>query len=206
MNKLGERIRDLREQAGISKAALARRVGVSDVTISYWESGAIQRVGHSRLGPLSKALGCSVGYLLGDSRMSVSETKAVYDASTNHVPIYQLTQNPECLGGKTAAQTMIPTGLLPDHWKAIKGFLLCTEPDQSFDFFGHGEWLFVVPALRFTESGLYVVEEQRQLKIRRLLLDDGQCDAEDSQGRRESLAVHCLPRARVMGSMTPMSL
>ena len=36
-------------EAGLSKAALARRVGVSDVTISYWESGTIKQIGHERL-------------------------------------------------------------------------------------------------------------------------------------------------------------
>ncbi len=42
MHLLGPRIKALREEAKLNKAALARRVGVSDVTISYWESGAIR--------------------------------------------------------------------------------------------------------------------------------------------------------------------
>lgn len=61
---LGERIKQLRHDAGLSKAGLARLVGVSDVSVHYWESGIIQQIGHERLLSLSNALGCTVDYLL----------------------------------------------------------------------------------------------------------------------------------------------
>ncbi|WP_035590780.1 helix-turn-helix domain-containing protein, partial [Halomonas sp. KM-1] len=64
MDSLGNRIKQLRLQANLNKAALARKVGVSDVTISYWESGAIKQIGHERLVALADALGCTLGQLL----------------------------------------------------------------------------------------------------------------------------------------------
>lgn len=68
MESLGSRIKQLRLRAKLNKAALARKVGVSDVTISYWESGAIKQIGHERLVALADALGCSLATLLeGDS-------------------------------------------------------------------------------------------------------------------------------------------
>src|SRR5690554_7459916 len=68
MDSLGPRIKELRLEASLNKAALARKVGVSDVTISYWESGAIRQIGHERLVALAQALGCPLSRLLeGDS-------------------------------------------------------------------------------------------------------------------------------------------
>ena len=68
MESLGSRIKQLRLRAKLNKAALARKVGVSDVTISYWESGAIKQIGHERLVALADALDCSLATLLeGDS-------------------------------------------------------------------------------------------------------------------------------------------
>src|SRR5690554_8209249 len=68
MDSLGPRIKELRLEANLNKAALARKVGVSDVTISYWESGAIRQIGHERLVALAQALGCPLSRLLeGDS-------------------------------------------------------------------------------------------------------------------------------------------
>ena len=58
MESLGSRIKQLRLRAKLNKAALARKVGVSDVTISYWESGAIKQIGHERLVALADALDC----------------------------------------------------------------------------------------------------------------------------------------------------
>lgn len=64
MEPLGARIKQLRLTARLSKAALARRVGVSDVTVSYWESGAIRQIGHARLVALAEALSCPLSMLL----------------------------------------------------------------------------------------------------------------------------------------------
>ncbi|MDN6179770.1 MAG: helix-turn-helix domain-containing protein [Halomonas subglaciescola] len=64
MESLGERIKHFRLQARLSKAALARHVGVSDVTVSYWESGTIKQIGHERLVALAGALNCSLATLL----------------------------------------------------------------------------------------------------------------------------------------------
>jgi transcriptional regulator with XRE-family HTH domain len=36
----GQVLRAMREEAGLSRAALAAKAGVSDVTVSFWEKGA----------------------------------------------------------------------------------------------------------------------------------------------------------------------
>ena len=56
-----------REALGMNKASLAEKVGVSDVTIGYWESGSITSVGHHNLLNLAWALNTSVGALIGET-------------------------------------------------------------------------------------------------------------------------------------------
>lgn len=70
--KLGERIRYYRIQKGLNKASLGRIVGVSDVSVSYWESGQISEVGHRKLCRLCQALGVSLDTLLADEMMALS--------------------------------------------------------------------------------------------------------------------------------------
>ncbi|MCL7938845.1 helix-turn-helix domain-containing protein [Halomonas sp. ATCH28] len=65
-DSLATRILQLREAAGLTKADLARCIGVSDVTIGYWETGNIKQIGHERLLTLASAFGISVSELLDD--------------------------------------------------------------------------------------------------------------------------------------------
>jgi len=76
---LGDTIREHRERLLISKAELARRVGVSDVSVLYWESGKIEEIGHNNLIRLARALGLTVSELVGDegnASMTWRSTKA----------------------------------------------------------------------------------------------------------------------------------
>ncbi|MGO2241110.1 MAG: helix-turn-helix domain-containing protein [Halomonas sp.] len=62
---IGKRIQYYREKTGLNKAALAKEIGVSDVSVGYWESGQIKQIGHDRLAKLSIALNVSIEELLG---------------------------------------------------------------------------------------------------------------------------------------------
>ena len=63
---LNHKIKELRKAADMNKTQLAKAVGVSDVTISYWESGAIKQIGSDRLVSLANVFGLSVSELLDD--------------------------------------------------------------------------------------------------------------------------------------------
>src|SRR2546422_45336 len=60
----GERLARLREDAGLSQSALARRVGVSQSAISQMEAGD-RSPSYGMLLQLADALGVSVAYLVG---------------------------------------------------------------------------------------------------------------------------------------------
>ncbi|MDF4820353.1 peptidase S24 [Vibrio parahaemolyticus] len=62
MNKIGERIRDLRLKKRLSQKDLAKNVGVSPTAISQWEREEYEPRGKN-LSKLSKALGTTVDYL-----------------------------------------------------------------------------------------------------------------------------------------------
>lgn len=63
---LRERITRLRLEAGLTKRDLARRVGVSDVAVSYWESGESKTITNVHLLKLAETFGITVSELLDD--------------------------------------------------------------------------------------------------------------------------------------------
>lgn len=63
---LGRRIHRLRLEAGLSAAELGRRVGVSDVTISHWESGRVRQFKHGHLLSVCGVFGITVSEMIDD--------------------------------------------------------------------------------------------------------------------------------------------
>lgn len=64
MEGLGERIRDLRNEKGISQPQLAEKIGVSNAVISYWENN-INEPKATYIKLLSEFFNVSPSYLLG---------------------------------------------------------------------------------------------------------------------------------------------
>ncbi len=167
MDSLGPRIKELRLEANLNKAALARRVGVSDVTISYWESGAIRQIGHERLVALAQALDCPLSRLLEGGR------------EHHPAPLILRRQPPAPWQNSTAGGIEIPTALLsatlrqdPQWHKEC--YLLTPAPGDTFDFLTDNDLIAVAPTERFRQPGLYLVEEDERLSVRRVSRgDDG---------------------------------
>lgn len=66
--ELGARIREIREDQGLSQEQLAERVGTAQSTISQLEQGE-RNPSYRTLRSLAKALGVSVSYLLGEAEV-----------------------------------------------------------------------------------------------------------------------------------------
>lgn len=58
-----ERVRRLRKKRHLTQGAVAREVGVSNVAVSYWESGT-RAPGSWHLRDLARMLGVTTDYLL----------------------------------------------------------------------------------------------------------------------------------------------
>lgn len=64
MDKFAERLYELREEAGLTMAELARAVGVSDATICKWEKGVTSPMSYAVIA-LAQFFGVTADYLLG---------------------------------------------------------------------------------------------------------------------------------------------
>lgn len=195
MNELGERIRKLREQCGLSKAELARRVGVSDVTISYWENGTIKRVGHSRLEPLARALRCSISHLLGNAHGTPDGSHAIVLS----LPLYPLTASPETIGISAMPISHLSMGFIDNELIRKNDYLLTPQNLEHFDFCPRGSLMLARKCARFDGNGLYLVERDARLMIKRVEQDfdmtlnifgDAESHAPEENGQSNDLVFH----------------
>ncbi|WP_457808271.1 helix-turn-helix domain-containing protein [Kushneria sp. EE4] len=199
MNELGERIRKLREQCGLSKAELARRVGVSDVTISYWENGTIKRVGHSRLEPLAKALRCSIDHLLGNAREASGNGRAMLLS----LPLYPLTTSPETVGINAVPISRFPMGFIDHELIKKNDYLLTPQHPGHFDFCPQGTLILARKCACFEGNGLYLVEKNTRLMIKRVeqdfnmildIFDDSDSGNPEERTHGDDIVFHaCIP-------------
>ncbi|MCD4835424.1 helix-turn-helix domain-containing protein [Merdimmobilis hominis] len=87
ISSLSSRVRSLREGMGISRADLAKAVGVTDFTIMEIEKGR-RGVSVTTLRDLAKALGTTTDYLLSE-RDPLSDVREVTALLAALEPVYQ---------------------------------------------------------------------------------------------------------------------
>lgn len=156
MQALGPRIKQLRLEAGLNKAALARLVGVSDVTISYWESGAIRQIGHERLVALANAFGCPLEELLSERAPDTAQ-------------VFTLTSSPPVPWQSHPKQHVsLPAALLNDPHLNAACYLVTPAEGGQIDYLAAGDLAAITPLSTFQRPGLYLIEHQQQLLIRQL--------------------------------------
>ncbi|RUR33592.1 helix-turn-helix domain-containing protein [Vreelandella nanhaiensis] len=151
MESLGSRIKQLRLRAKLNKAALARKVGVSDVTISYWESGAIKQIGHERLVALAEALDCSLATLLeGDTAPQLLTL-----THTGPLPWEQV----------QATTITVPHYLsLNIDWKA-PCIMATPGPDTDFSPVAANDLLLLGPTHVFHKAGHYLIQRDERFVL-----------------------------------------
>lgn len=155
MDTLGPRIKELRLEAKLNKAALARRVGVSDVTISYWESGAIRQIGHERLVALAQALNCPLSRLLEET-------------GTQAAPLYLRCRPPLPWQDGRQKGIDLPIEMVPGQRWDGDCHLVTPAPGEHFDFLAAGDLVAIAPSDIFRQPGLYLIDDDGTLAIRRV--------------------------------------
>ena len=65
MGRIGERIRELRKERGISQKELGEKLGVANTTVSIWERGEREPEGESKR-KLREYFGVTMAYLMGE--------------------------------------------------------------------------------------------------------------------------------------------
>ncbi|MCK0767954.1 helix-turn-helix domain-containing protein [Chromohalobacter canadensis] len=174
MDALGPRIKQLRIDAGLSKAALARRVGVSDVTISYWESGTIRQVGHERLIALAEALHCPLERLLEDGTAvstSTASQRITEDVAGNARLLALHTMPPVPWEAHTLAAPLPSSGTSIDA--LVRGCYLVTPgTGETLSYLEEGDIAAILPTSHFRQEGLYLLEWRHALTIQHLSQPD----------------------------------
>ena len=87
---VGERIKNRREEIGMTVDELAEKLGKNRATIYRYERGDIEKLPIEILEPISRALDVSPGCLMGwkDEPPLESNVSAVYDNSTYMIPLF----------------------------------------------------------------------------------------------------------------------
>ncbi|WP_110687977.1 helix-turn-helix domain-containing protein [Salinicola aestuarinus] len=161
MDGLGPRIKQLRLQAGLSKAALARRVGVSDVTISYWESGTIKQIGHERLVSLTSALDCSLRELLDEDAMNA--IAGTPSQAGCQVLSLKADRPAPWERGESSDGELSTAQLLMENSQMVT-----PAEGEVFDFLVEGDLAAISPTENFQQDGLYLIEREGSLAIQYL--------------------------------------
>lgn len=196
MDGLGPRIKQLRLQAGLSKAALARRVGVSDVTISYWESGTIKQIGHARLVALTSALDCSIRQLLDDDSLNA----LAVDAPTKPQGLLALRSRVCAPWEAVSSSADLDAELSTAQLLTRDCFLVTPAEGETFDFLYEGDLAAVHPSERFQQDGLYLIEREGRLQIQYLeRLTSGRIRVSGEQLQSVSVENMRTPPFRVVG-------
>ena len=65
MKQLGKRIRNKREELGLTAEDLGRKLGVNKSTISKWERAEVEHIKRSYINEMSEIFNCSPEWLMG---------------------------------------------------------------------------------------------------------------------------------------------
>lgn len=85
-------IRSRREELGLTMKEVADKVGVSEGTISRWESGDIQNMKRDKIASLAKALDMSPAVIMGWEEPSPSKNTQML-ADKDMITIYHIKQS-----------------------------------------------------------------------------------------------------------------
>ncbi|MEA3249965.1 MAG: helix-turn-helix transcriptional regulator [Pseudomonadota bacterium] len=183
MVDLGSRIKALRMKANLSKAALARRVGVSDVTISYWESGTIKQIGHERLVALAEALDCNLSDLL-QGTPSTQMPPGVLPLRALQPPPWMTTNG-----------QLVPSLIgLPSAGVTEGCHLVTPAPGERFDFLTEGDLAAIRPLDTVDDDGLYLLECDDALQVRHISRNaQGKLRIRDERSELDNVLISALP-------------
>lgn len=86
--EMGQKIKQMREEKGLTLEELGNRVGVGKSTVRKWENGMIANMRRDKIAKLAKALGCTPAYLMGwDDATSTPTYQNIHSITTQKLPV-----------------------------------------------------------------------------------------------------------------------
>ena len=92
MNQIGQRIKQLRRQQGLTQERLADYLGVTDKAVSKWECG-LTAPDLALIMPLARVLGVSADELLGGKKEEFDTKRLEYDEHYENYMKYDVREN-----------------------------------------------------------------------------------------------------------------
>ena len=92
MNQIGQRIKQLRRQQGLTQERLADYLGVTDKAVSKWECG-LTTPDLALIMPLTRILGVSADELLGGKKKEIDAKRQEYDEHYENDMKYDVREN-----------------------------------------------------------------------------------------------------------------
>lgn len=132
MDKTNTLMRNRRKELGLTMKDVAKAVGVSEATVSRWESGNIANMGRDKINALSKVLNLSPISIMGIS----DEIDDSSELPSNIIPINRVRRVPvigkiACGTPILAVENVTDNILLPDYVQA--DFALICQGDSMIN-------------------------------------------------------------------------
>lgn len=132
MNKINSLMRNRRKELGLTMKDVAKAVGVSEATVSRWESGNIANMGRDKINALSKVLNLSPISIMGIS----DDIDDFLELPSNIIPITKVRRIPvigkiACGTPILAVENVTDNILLPDYVQA--DFALICQGDSMIN-------------------------------------------------------------------------
>lgn len=158
MNKINALLRERRKEKGLTMKQVADAVGVSEATVSRWESGNIANMGRSKIYALSKILCLSPAEIMGIDEPSKEPPKEPKNQRRPElVPVeYNPTHKIPVLGRISAGMPLYAE----EH---IEGYVY-TELNGGNEYFGLRVVGDSMNAARICEGDIIIVRQQEQVE------------------------------------------
>ncbi len=184
MNTLASRIIEARGELDISKAELARRVGVTRATVSMWESGQIESLRDDNLLLLAELLNVSPRWLnsgRGIRTVPAAPAGTAIEEPAAHYTFVTRVHGPRLSagGGRISweHEEIDNSHAFRRDWLQRKGLavkdcrMVSVEGDSMSPFLRSGDVVLVHVADRAIRNGeVYVIAIGDELRVKRLLL------------------------------------
>lgn len=158
MKNINALLKERRKEKSLTMKQVADAVGVSEATVSRWESGNIANMGRSKIYALSKVLGLSPAEIMGiDDPQSEPQNEQTPKKQPELIPVeYNPTHKIPVLG-------RISAGLPLYAEEHIEGYVY-TELNGGNDYFGLRVVGDSMNAARICEGDIIIVRQQEQVE------------------------------------------
>lgn len=185
IDTIGDRIRQARERAQISRPELARRAGVTKSAVSQWEVGNSKGLKQEHMLRVAKILGVSVEWLVHGNKTRAPATRPRSGpdiepgpAIARQVPLISwddttCQRETAAVQHKTISDT--PASIISPTTVSNGAFALPIRDDTMWPRFAPGDTIIVDPA-RAPEYGAFVLarlEDGEEPTLKQLVIDGG---------------------------------